>query len=121
VELIPARRCRRRKPRLGKRSNSTTVFHYCYSWLNRTPLSTFSMPTRAIAPSSRRWAGHRCTEKAIWRGDCSLRSSNFPGDDRSVTWINVSLQCRLLVFVTASERSLLQARTSSSFRALQVL
>jgi hypothetical protein len=44
---------------------SMSAIHYCCSWLNRTPLSTFSMPTRAIAPSSRRWACHQCTEKAI--------------------------------------------------------
>jgi hypothetical protein len=41
------------------------AIHSCCYWLNRTPLSTFSMPTRAITPLSRRWACHRCTEKTI--------------------------------------------------------
>src|ERR1700722_19774712 len=42
-----------------------SAIHSCCCWLNRTLLSTFCMATRAIAPSSRRWACHRCTEKAI--------------------------------------------------------
>src|SRR5258708_8591677 len=79
------------------------AIHYCWSWPNRTPLSTFSMPTRAIAPSSRRWACHRCTEKAISLGSKTTISSYRPSPSLSMQYGRTKEESNPQVFLGSDD------------------